>query len=193
MECSHRVLSDHNGNWRAEILFVAEAPGRLGAEVTGIPLFGDRTGDRFEEILKRMNLRRGDVFITNAVLCNPRDEAGNNDTPSRSEINNCTSFLKRTIEYVNPTLVIALGRVALEALNKIDAHGLTLKDSVGCLHDWNGRRLGVLYHPGPRTAIHRPWKLQLEDAYNLARLATRFFSIKTASTRANVNAKLLSD
>ncbi|HLY61005.1 MAG TPA: uracil-DNA glycosylase [Terriglobia bacterium] len=177
MECSRKVLSDFNGDWSAVILFVAEAPGRLGAEVTGIPLFGDRTGDRFDEILKRMRLRRDEVFITNAVLCNPRDESGNNDTPSRNEIYNCSSFLKRTIEYVNPTVVIALGRVALEALDKIDEHTLTLKDSVGRLHEWNDRQLGVLYHPGPRTTVHRPWKLQLEDAQKLARSAMRFVSI----------------
>ncbi|MGH9433394.1 MAG: uracil-DNA glycosylase family protein, partial [Terriglobia bacterium] len=91
MKCSRKVLSDRNGDWSAEILFVAEAPGRLGAEVTGVPLFGDRTGDRFEEILKRMKLRRSDVFITNAVLCNPRDDDGNNDTPKRLEIDNCSS------------------------------------------------------------------------------------------------------
>src|SRR3954470_15153886 len=46
MGCSRRVLSDLNGDWGSHILFVAEAPGRLGAEKTGIPLFGDRTGDR---------------------------------------------------------------------------------------------------------------------------------------------------
>lgn len=187
MACSRKVLSDLNGNWSAQILFVAEAPGRLGAEVTGIPLFGDRTGDRFEDILKRMKLRRSDVFITNAVLCNPRDEAGNNDSPGRSEINNCHSFLERTIEYVNPNVVVALGRVALDALSKIEEHGLTLKNSCGHLHKWNGRRLGVLYHPGPRTMVHRPWKLQLEDAHNLAQSVTRLLSVETDSIRPNTS------
>jgi uracil-DNA glycosylase family 4 len=177
MGCSRKVLSDRNGDWSAEILFVAEAPGRLGAEVTGIPLFGDRTGDRFDEILAHMKLRRSDVFLTNVVLCNPRDNAGNNDTPTRLEINNCFSFLKRTIQYVDPTVVIALGRVALEALKRIDGHGLSLKESGGRLHSWNGRHLGVLYHPGPRTAIHRPWKLQLEDAKKLG-LSASFLAKK---------------
>jgi uracil-DNA glycosylase family 4 len=171
MECSRKVLSDRNGDWSAGILFVAEAPGRLGAEVTGIPLFGDRTGDRFERILNRMELRRSDVFITNAVLCNPRNKVGNNDTPTSSEVKNCSPFLRRTIECVDPAVVIALGRVALEVLKMVSSHDLTLRESVGRLHFWNERRLGVLYHPGPRSAVHRSWKLQLEDATGLAESA----------------------
>src|SRR3954468_9031221 len=54
MSCSRRVLSELNGDWSARVVFIAEAPGRLGAEKTGIPLFGDRTGDRFEELLSAM-------------------------------------------------------------------------------------------------------------------------------------------
>ncbi|MGH9434159.1 MAG: hypothetical protein ACRD3T_21735, partial [Terriglobia bacterium] len=77
-----------------------------------------------------------------------------------------------------PPVVIALGRVALEALKKISGHSLTLKHSAGCLHNWNSRRLGVLYHPGPRTAIHRPWKLQLEDAEKLGLSAMMFLRKK---------------
>jgi len=176
MECSRKVLSDHNGDWNARILFVAEAPGRLGAQVTGIPLFGDRTGDRFEDILNRMGVRRSDVFITNAVLCNPRNKLGNNDTPTSSEVKNCSPFLKRTIDYVDPAVVIALGRVALEVLKRISSHDLTLRRSVGRLHFWNGRHLGVLYHPGPRTTVHRSWKLQLDDARRLAESAMRVLS-----------------
>ena len=71
MTCSRRVLSDLNGDWDAPVLFVAEAPGRLGAEKTGIPLFGDRTGDRFELLLCEMGLARNEVFITNVVRCRP--------------------------------------------------------------------------------------------------------------------------
>ena len=190
VRCSRKVLSDLNGDWSSQILFVAEAPGRLGAEVTGIPLFGDRTGDRFEEILKQMRLRRSEVFITNAVLCNARDEAGNNDTPSQSEIKNCSSFLRRTVEFVNPRVVIALGRVALQALNRINEHGLTLRDSVGHLHNWNGRRLGVLYHPGPRTAVHRSWELQLEDADKVARAARRTLSANSGFRHTSISANL---
>jgi uracil-DNA glycosylase len=170
MGCSRRVLSELNGDWKARVVFVAEAPGRLGAEKTGIPLFGDRTGDRFDELLQAMELTRDKVFVTNAVLCNPRDERGNNDSPKRHEIINCSAFLKRTIDVVDPRVVVALGRVALEALKAVAPHDFTLKVDVAAPRTWGSRQLIVLYHPGPRTAIHRSWKLQLEDAQLVGRL-----------------------
>src|SRR5271163_2359347 len=136
MACSRRVLTDLNGDWNADILFVAEAPGRLGAEKTGIPLFGDRTGDRFERLLKEMRLERQQIFITNAILCNPRDDSGNNDSPKATEISNCSALLRRTIDIVNPKVVIALGRVALEALRLIVPHDASLKNDVAQLRVW---------------------------------------------------------
>lgn len=162
------MLGDLNGPWDAKVVFVAEAPGRLGAERTGIPLFGDRTGDRFEELLQAMQWHRCDVFITNAVLCNPRDADGNNGSPSSTEISNCSAFLRRTIDLVNPAVVISLGRVSLMALSLVCKHDLELRTSVGTLVAWYGRQLGVLYHPGPRTAVHRPWLRQLQDAQTIA-------------------------
>lgn len=158
-------------------MFVAEAPGRLGAEITGVPLFGDRSGDRFEELLKAMGWSRSSVFITNTVLCNPRDEQGNNDLPSTAEVKNCSTFLRRTISVVNPKLVIALGRVALNGLRTVHPHELELKPSAGKVAQWGERYLGVLYHPGPRTQVHRTWNHQLRDAKALAALAARELKI----------------
>lgn len=173
MKCSRRVLTQLNGNWNAHVMFIAEAPGRLGAEVTGVPLFGDRTGDRFEELLKVMGWSRSAVFITNAVLCNPRDGNGNNDRPTAKEIRSCSKLLERTIEAVNPQLVVALGRVALEALAAIASHECDLRSSVGEVVVWHQRHLGVLYHPGPRTVIHRPWDKQVKDAKRIADIARK--------------------
>lgn len=154
-------------------MFIGEAPGRLGAERTGIPFFGDRTGDRFEEILRVMDLRRSEVFITNAVLCNPRDERGNNAPPIAAEIANCSLYLRQTIDLVDPAVVVSLGRVALAALSLVHEHNLDLTSSVGKYFPWYHRRLGVLYHPGPRSAVHRAWDVQLHDARTLGQAASR--------------------
>ncbi len=177
MSHSRRVLTDLNGSWGADVMFVAEAPGRLGAELTGIPLFGDRTGDRFEGLLSQMGWQRSCLFITNAVLCNPRDEIGNNDVPKRQEIKNCSQFLQRTIDTVNPTLVVALGRVALESLRFIEEHGCEVRKWAGETKPWYGRMLAVLYHPGPRTAVHRSWRDQLRDAEKIAEFAQNSLGI----------------
>jgi DNA polymerase len=73
--CNRRkVLSANNGNLNSKVVFIAEAPGRLGAECTGIPLYGDKTGENFEMLLGNIGWKREDVFITNSILCNPQDE-----------------------------------------------------------------------------------------------------------------------
>src|SRR5215211_5220556 len=73
-----RVLSAQNGPLDARVLFVAEAPGRLGGDRTGVPLSADQSGRNFGEFLSSAGLDRADVFVTNAVLCNPRDARGLN-------------------------------------------------------------------------------------------------------------------
>lgn len=147
MADSRRVLSHLNGNWHSSLVFVAEAPGRLGAELTGVPLSGDQSGKRFETLLKTMGWRRESIFITNAVLCNPRDDRGNNDSPSKEELSNCSGFLKRTIEVVNPTIVVALGKVALEAIRRVAEHDLELNECAGTIRPWAERYLGVSRPP----------------------------------------------
>lgn len=158
-----RVLGPLNGSLSARILFVAEAPGRLGAERYGVPLFGDQTGKNFEYILERASLRREEVFVTNAVLCNPVDEEGNNDKPSRTELSNCNHHLAATIAVLQPMLVIALGVAALDALNRVQAHSIRLRDNLGSPVPWFDRYLAPLYHPSPRTRVFRRLEEQADD------------------------------
>ncbi|MEX0786873.1 MAG: uracil-DNA glycosylase family protein, partial [Dehalococcoidia bacterium] len=80
------VLGDVNGPRDAGVLFVAEAPGRLGAARTGIPMTSDVTGRRFHAFLAEAGLVRARVFITNSVLCNPLATNGNNRRPKAREV-----------------------------------------------------------------------------------------------------------
>lgn len=162
-----KVLSKLNGNIHSNILFIAEAPGRLGADKTGIPLYGDKTGDNFEYLISSIGLKREDIFITNALLCNPRKEDGNNGSPKKEEILNCSYYLRMTIEVIKPEFIIALGKVALDSLNLIHPHNLKLKQNVAEMHSWRNYNLIPLYHPGPRAVIHRPIKKQKEDFIKL--------------------------
>jgi uracil-DNA glycosylase family 4 len=163
MEGRTRVLSRANGRVGARVMFVAEAPGRLGADLTGVPLSADRTGRNFDALLAAAGIRREDVFVTNAVLCNPRDERGNNAAPTRAELRNCSGHLAATIEVVQPGYVVALGVAALRALALVCPHEAVLGRDVGRAIAWHGRVLVPLYHPGPRALIHRPWDVQVED------------------------------
>lgn len=163
MEHRRKVLSELNGNINSKVLFIAEAPGRLGADKTGIPLYGDKTGDNFEKLLYSIGWNRNDIFITNAVLCNPRNSSGNNDTPNNNEIKNCSIYLNMTINLIQPQFIITLGRVALTALNFIYPHSYILNHSVAVPFSWNQFTLFPMYHPGPRALIHRSFEKQKSD------------------------------
>jgi uracil-DNA glycosylase family 4 len=165
----NKVLSRANGAIAARVMLVAEAPGRLGADVTGIPLNGDQTGRNFEALLRSVGWQRQDVFTTNAVLCNPRAKDGNNRPPTRREVTNCTHYLAMTISLVDPQVVVTLGAVALAAMGRIQPHAYSLRSTVGQTLPWAGRVLVPLYHPGPRATVHRSSAEQEQDFRCLAR------------------------
>src|SRR5688500_851632 len=100
MEGRRRVLGPANGPLDARVLFVAEAPGRLGGDRTGVPLTSDQTGRNFARLLEHAGLRRDEVFVTNAALCNPRSLGGLNRPPSRIELASCREHLRRTLDLV---------------------------------------------------------------------------------------------
>jgi uracil-DNA glycosylase family 4 len=163
------VLSAASGPPEARILFVGEAPGRLGAGRTGKPFSGDVSGDRLERLLQAAGLVRDSVFVTNAVLCLPLDSAGRNRTPRSREVAACNQWLNETILSVNPSMVVAMGRVALESIRRIEIHGLELSDAGSTPVAWHGRALATVYHPGARSQVHRPWEQQLNDWAHLGR------------------------
>ncbi|MDX6614519.1 MAG: hypothetical protein QOD75_3705 [Blastocatellia bacterium] len=151
-------------------MFIGEAPGRKGADRTRIPFSGDKSGQNFDRFLSSIGLGREQIFITSAALCNPRSASGANRRPSARELANCSAFLSRTIDLVDPQLIVTLGGVALEALKAIHYHELNLKDAVADIHHWNGRLLVPLYHPSPQVLItSRREAAQLQDYQVVAR------------------------
>lgn len=177
MEGRTRVLSFNNGvvNPTSGVMFIAEAPGRNGADRTGVPLRGDPTGVNFERLLNHIHWLREDVFITNCVLCNPRDEAGNNDEPTDQELEHCSFNLEQTIRLVDPRVVVTLGAKALMALNLIERHDHTLSGSVAKPQRWWYRTLFPLYHPSPRVLGIR----------SLARMEQDFIKLKEVANAAD--------
>jgi uracil-DNA glycosylase family 4 len=163
MENSQRVLSRGAGPLDAAVMFVGEAPGRLGADGSEIAFHGDKSGHNFEDLLDQVGLSRYSIFVTNAVLCNPRDEQGNNSTPNKVEVSNCSRFLKRQIDLIDPKIVVTLGSTALGAVSAVELHVLNLRDHVRTAHQWYGRTLIPAYHPGQRAMIHRSFANQLSD------------------------------
>ena len=165
------VLSELNGNLRPKVFFIGEAPGRAGADRTRKPFYGDKSGDNFQKLLDSINLSRDDIFITSAVMCSPRSATDANRRPTRTEIKNCSSYLKRTLDLIDPPVIASLGSVALEALKLIEYHEFTLREHAGTMQEWHGRPLIPLYHPSPQViASQRGIDTQLMHFQGLGRL-----------------------
>jgi len=185
----NRVLSDANGPSNARILFIGEAPGRLGAERTAIPFHGDVAGDNFEKLLGLAGLNRSEVFVTNSILCNPTNEKGNNAPPSKQAIRNCSSLLRDQIETIKPDVIVTLGAAALNALGLVQPHDLTVSANVRTVQNWNGRKLIPLYHPGARAMIHRNFASQTADYYFVGEIYRRLLDKRSKPVKSRAPAK----
>jgi len=112
------------GNSNAHILIIGEAPGAKEDE-TGKPFRGE-AGGVLNNFLKIAKLDRDvDLFITNVVCCRPTakvkdDRTGEdrieNRPPTKTEREACRDRLMRTLYYVDPLLIITIGKVPYQAL-----------------------------------------------------------------------------
>jgi DNA polymerase len=109
------------GDPSARVVFVGEAPGRRGADRTGVPFSGDKSGRGLQRILIELGLQddqapvdqpRLRCFVTNAVRCCPP----RNRTPALTEAANCAPFLAYELDMIDPRIVVPIGRVALRAV-----------------------------------------------------------------------------
>lgn len=162
---AHRraVLSRENGTLVPKVLFVGEAPGRLGADRPRRPFAGDQSGTRFDELLASVDLSRDEIFVTNAVLCCPSNDV-QNLAPSGEEIRNCSRFLRETLGLLRPPVVVTLGGVALRAVGRLIGKPLVLAEVAGTIIECDDFVLVPLYHPSPGVlAATRPFDQQKRD------------------------------
>jgi uracil-DNA glycosylase len=127
------------GDEEADWLFVGEGPG-ADEDALGEPFVG-QAGKLLDNMLMAIKLKRGDnVYIANIVKCRPPG----NRNPEADEIATCLPYLQRQIELIQPKMIVALGKVASNALLGSDA---TLASLRGKRHDFRGLPLIVTYHP----------------------------------------------
>jgi uracil-DNA glycosylase family 4 len=127
------------GDEKADWLFVGEGPG-ADEDALGEPFVG-QAGKLLDNMLLAIKLKRGEnVYIANIVKCRPPA----NRNPEAEEIATCLPYLQRQIELIKPKVIVALGKVASNALLGRDA---TLASLRGKPHDYHGTTLIVTYHP----------------------------------------------
>ena len=103
------------GNINSNILVLGEAPGKNENELKS-PFVGP-SGQMLNFYLKELDI---DCYISNAVKGQPIDDKGNNRTPSPSEIECCRPFTIELIRTMKPKVIIAVGRIAIVQLIKVN-------------------------------------------------------------------------
>ena len=132
------------GSPDAEIMLVGEAPGH-NEEKEGEPFVGP-AGQKLNDILKAMGLKREDTYISNLVKFRPAlpRQTTNNRKPSPEEMAACLPLVIAEISVVKPKLIIALGGTAAEGLLGLEG---TVGSMRGKWHDVSGIPARVTYHP----------------------------------------------
>jgi uracil-DNA glycosylase len=134
---------------RVDWLIVGEAPGE-NEDRTGEPFVG-QAGQLLDNMLKAMGLARHDnVYIANVIKCRPPG----NRNPEVDEVAQCEPYLRRQIELLQPKIILAMGRFAVNSLLQAsvpDVHKLPLGKLRGKVHHYTsaGRSVPVVatYHP----------------------------------------------
>ena len=98
------------GNADADLMFVGEAPGAKEDE-QGVPFVG-AAGKLLDQLLREVGLSRSDVFVANVLKCRP---PGNRD-PLPGEIENCSDYLMRQVELIQPRVICTLGNFSTKLL-----------------------------------------------------------------------------
>lgn len=132
-------VGDPHAGW----MLIGEAPG-AEEDRRGEPFVGN-AGRLLDAMLAALGLERGrGVFIANTLKCRPP----NNRDPSPEELRCCAPYLQRQITLVEPRVIVALGRIAAQALLQTEASIASLR---GRVHAYRlGERsipLVVTYHP----------------------------------------------
>ena len=128
------------GDHQADLLVIGEAPGEE-EDKQGVPFVGP-AGQLLDAMLKAIDLNRNKVFIANILKCRP---PGNRD-PKSVEVEACRSFLLQQIAFIQPKLILAVGRIAAQNLLLTDTAIGKLR---GPLHKMPDTDIPVLvtYHP----------------------------------------------
>ena len=98
------------GNFRSNVIFVGEAPGRNEDE-NGEPFIGV-AGKKLSAALEEAGISREEVYITNIVKCRPPK----NRVPTTTERDTCREYLKQEISIIKPKIICILGNTAFNSL-----------------------------------------------------------------------------
>ena len=132
-------------------MIVGEAPGEQ-EDIQGEPFVG-KSGQLLDNMLRAIGLGRAQpqgvdadaaaarqVYIANTIKCRPPG----NRNPEPEELARCEPFLIRQLQLVQPKIILAMGRFAVQSLLRSSEPIGRLR---GRVHQYQGVPLIVTYHP----------------------------------------------
>jgi DNA polymerase len=132
------------GHPQAQWMIVGEAPGEQ-EDRQGEPFVGP-AGQLLDAMLRALGLSRAEgppeqqVYIANTLKCRPP----RNRNPEPAELAQCEPFLRRQLALVQPKVILAMGRFAVQTLLQSDEAIGRLR---GRVHQYEGVPVVVTYHP----------------------------------------------
>jgi len=156
------------GSLDAAVMFIGEAPG-YWEDVKGGPFVG-AAGKLLDEMLLKVGLSRGQVYIANILKCRPPE----NRDPLPMEVRACVPYLDRQIEIIEPRFLMALGRHSASYILSragFEAGGITELRGKVYEADLLGLRVFVIPTFHPAAALYNMrYRDQLEDDFRLLSL-----------------------
>ena len=155
LAANRRCIVHGYGAPDAGVVFIGEAPGYKGGDLTGVPFTLDRSGVRLQRMLIELGLSKETdprleqpslrCFITNIVRCNPPA----NRTPSRAEVANCMPYLWQELDLIQPRIVVPVGNVAARAIfpRLLDQPAPPITQAHARLFSRDGRWVVPMRHP----------------------------------------------
>lgn len=135
------------GHPQAQWMLIGEAPGEQ-EDLQGEPFVG-KAGQLLDNMLRAVGLTRSEapaheqVYIANVLKCRPPQ----NRNPEPQEVAQCEPYLLRQIALVQPKLILAMGRFAVQSLLKTAEPIGRLRGRVHEVPGMPGVPVVVTYHP----------------------------------------------
>jgi uracil-DNA glycosylase family 4 len=164
------------GDPHGRVFVIGLAPGAHGSNRTGRQFTGDASGDFLYPALYRAGfasqpasisredgLTLSDLYTAPVCRCAPPD-----NKPTQQEMANCQPYLERELEIIQPKVIVALGRIAFDAVLRICRPVSTEKEtaSISFSH-------GAVYRfQTPASCIH-PFSFWLVCSYHPSRQNTQ--------------------
>jgi uracil-DNA glycosylase len=153
------------GNPKAELMFVGEAPG-ADEDEQGLAFVG-RAGQLLTDIIEKgLKMRRSDVWIGNILKCRPPQ----NRNPEPDEVLSCQPFLEAQIRAIRPRVLVGLGKFGAQWLLKTAQPITRLRGQVG---EYEGIPVMPTYHPAYLLRNPAGKKEVWEDMKSVLRLLGR--------------------